>query len=209
MARLISPSCKLCRREGIKLFLKGTRCSTGKCAIEKRNFPPGQHGHNRRKLSDYGVQLREKQKMKKIYGILEKPFNYAFKKAARKKGVTGENLIQLMEQRLDNTVFRLSFVPSRAEARQFVLHGHLFVNNRCVNIPSFQVKAGDVIELRKKEGVQKRVKENLENLLKDRTVPEWLALDQENLKATVMRAPTKPEAGLPVEESMIVELYSK
>ncbi len=208
MGRYVGPSCKQCRREGIKLFLKGTRCMTAKCEIEKRNFAPGQHGHGRHKLSDYGVQLREKQKMKRIYGMFEQQFKIAFQRAALKKGVTGENLIQILEQRLDNVVYRLLFVSSRREARQFVDHGQVYVNGRRVDVPSFQVKPGDVIEVSKKEKVQKRVKDNLE-LLKDRPLPEWLSLDKETLKATVVRHPGKADAGLPVEESMIVELYSK
>lgn len=208
MGRYVGPSCKQCRREGIKLFLKGTRCMTAKCEIEKRNFAPGQHGQKRQKLSDYGVQLREKQKMKRIYGLFEEQFSVVFQRAAKKKGVTGENLIQILEQRIDNTVYRLLFVLSRREARQFVHHGHVFVNGRKVDVPSFQVKPGDVIEVSKKEKVQKRVKDNLE-LLKDRPLPEWLSLDKDTLKATVVRVPGKADAGLPVEESMIVELYSK
>lgn len=208
MARYIGPSCKLCRREGIKLFLKGNRCATAKCAIERRNFAPGQHGKNKVKLSDYGLQLREKQKMKKIYGVLERQFRAAFHRAARQKGVTGENLIRIMESRLDNVLYRLLFIPSRDEARQFVRHGHVYINGRRVDVPSFQVKPGDVIELKKKESVEQRVRENLD-LLKDRPMPEWLSLDKGSLKATVVRRPTKQEAGLPVEESMIVELYSK
>jgi small subunit ribosomal protein S4 len=208
MARYVGPSCRQCRREGIKLYLKGTRCNTAKCAIEKRNFAPGQHGHNRQKLSDYGLQLREKQKMKRIYGVLEAQFRITFKRAAQSKGVTGENLIQILEERLDNVLYRLTFVTSRQEARQFLHHGHVIVNGRKVNIPSFQVKPGDVIEVSKKESVVKRVNDNLE-ILKDRVIPEWLTVEKDTLKATVVRHPTKPEAGLPVEESMIVELYSK
>lgn len=208
MARYIGPSCRLCRREGIKLFLKGIRCSLAKCAIERRNFAPGQHGKNRVKLSDYGLQLREKQKMKRIYGVLERQFRQGFHKASRRKGVTGENLIQIMECRLDSTVYRICFAASRAEARQFVHHGHVLVNGRRVNVPSFQVKPGDVIEVKNKETVQQRVRDTLESL-KDRPIPEWLGVDKSALKATVVRRPTKSEAGLPVEESMIVELYSK
>lgn len=208
MGRFVGPSCRMCRREGIKLFLKGTRCMTPKCAIEKRNFAPGQHGRVRPKLSDYAIQLREKQKMKRIYGMPEAPFSFVFQRAARKKGVTGENLIQILEERLDNVCYRLNFSASRREARQFVHHGHVAVNGRRVDVPSYQVKAGDVVEVSHKEKVRKRILDNRE-LLKDRVVPEWLALEPETLKATVVRHPTKSEAGLPVEESMIVELYSK
>jgi small subunit ribosomal protein S4 len=192
----------------VKLFLKGTRCMTPKCAIERRNTPPGQHGKSRIKLSDYGLQLREKQKMKRIYGMLENQFNVFFQRAARKKGVTGENLVQSLEERLDNAVYRLLFVASRAEARQFVHHGHVTVNGRKVDVPTYALKPGEVIGIRKKESVEKRVKQNLE-LAKDRTIPEWLSLNRETLAATVVRHPTKEEAALPVEESMVVELYSK
>jgi len=209
MARLISPSCKLCRREQTKLYLKGFRCTTAKCAIEKRNYAPGQHGRARaRKPSDYGMQLREKQKMKRMYGILEKQFRLAFKAAAGQKGITGENLIRRVEQRLDNAVYRLMFAGSRAESRQLVCHGHVLVNGKRVDIPSYQVKPGDVIEFKKSEKLEKRIRDNFE-VLKDRVVPEWLKLDTEGLKGTVERRPEKMDAGLPVEESMIVELYSK
>ncbi len=208
MGRETGANCRYCRREGVKLYLKGTRCDTPKCAIEKRNFPPGQHGHARSKLSDYGIQLREKQKMKRIYGMREAQFHVTFKRAAQKKGVTGENLIQFLEERLDNVIYRLLFMTSRQEARQFVHHGNVSVNGKWVDVPSFQVKPGDVIEVRKKESIEKRGKDNLE-LLKDRPIPEWLSLDKDALKATVLRHPGKGDAGLPVEESMIVELYSK
>jgi len=208
MAKRIEPVCRLCRREGMKLFLKGIRCTGDKCAIERRNQPPGQHGRNRPKLSDYGTQLREKQKMKRIYGLLESQFHIFFSRAVKKRGVTGETLIQLLERRLDNVMYRLLFVPSRAEARQMVNHGAVFVNGRSVNIPSFLVRPGDKIEVRKKEAVQSRVKANLE-MLQDRLIPEWLSLDRNLLQAKVLRLPTKADAGLPVEESLIVELYSK
>ena len=208
MARRIEPVCRLCRREGIKLFLKGIRCTGDKCAIERRNQPPGQHGRTRPKLSDYGTQLREKQKMKRIYGLLEKQFRIFFSRAVKKRGVTGETLIQLLERRLDNVIFRLLFVPSRSEARQMVDHGLIFVNGRAVNIPSFLVRLGDVIEVRKKDATISRIKANLE-MLQDRSQPEWLSLDRNMLQAKVLRLPTKADAGLPVEESLIVELYSK
>lgn len=208
MARRIEPSCKICRREGIKLFLKGIRCSGDKCAFERRNYAPGQHGRSRGKVSDYGLQLREKQKMKRIYSVLEQQFRNFFKRAVRKKGVTGETLIQLLERRLDNVVYRLLFVPSRSSARQFISHRSIFVNKRCVNVPSYLVRPGDVIEVRKREDVEKRVKATLE-ILKDRTVPVWLELDRDSLIGKVVKLPTKADAGLPVEESLIVELYSK
>jgi small subunit ribosomal protein S4 len=208
MAKRIEPVCRLCRREGIKLFLKGIRCTGDKCAIERRNHPPGQHGRTRPKLSDYGTQLREKQKMKRIYGLLERQFRIFFDRAVKKRGVTGETLIQLLERRLDNVIYRLLFVPSRMEARQMVNHGLIFVNDRLVSIPSFLVRQGDKVEVRKKDAIVNRVKANLE-MLQDRPIPAWLSLDRDALQAKVLRLPTKADAGLPVEESLIVELYSK
>ncbi len=208
MARRTGPVCRLCRREGIKLFLKGIRCTGDKCAIERRNQPPGMHRRSRGKLSDYGVQLREKQKAKKIYGMLERQFRNFFEQASKKRGVTGEILIQLLERRLDNLVYRVLFVPSRAEARQLVTHGFIMVNGRTVTIPSFQVRFGDVINLHPEESLRKRVQSNLE-MLKDRPLPEWLELNRGTLEAKVLRLPEKADAGLPLEESQIVELYSK
>lgn len=209
MARIVQPACRLCRREGIKLYLKGIRCTGDKCAIERRNFVPGQHGKtSRRKLSSYGLQLREKQKAKKIYGMLERQFRFFFSQAVRKRGVTGETLIELLERRLDNVAFRLLFATSRKEARQLVLHGGLLVNGRKVDVPSFLVKAGDTIEVKKKDPIVKRVQGTLE-LLKDRMIPEWLDLKKDVLEAKVLRLPKKADAGIPVEESQIVELYSK
>lgn len=207
MARRTGAKCRLCRREGIKLYLKGIRCSGDKCAIERRNTVPGQH-QRRGKLSDYGIQLREKQKMKKIYGMLEKQFRIFFARAVRMKGIKGENLIQLLERRLDNVVLKLLLVPSRSEARQFIRHGSIQVNGRKVDIPSYLLKEGDTISVVGKEKVKKRVSENLE-MLKDRTIPEWLSLDRKTLVATVLRLPTKTDAALPIEENLIVELYSK
>ena len=208
MARLIQPVCRLCRREGIKLFLKGIRCTGDKCAIERRNQPPGMHGRRRPKLSDYGLQLREKQKTKRIYGMLERQFRVFFERASRAPGATGEKLIELLERRLDNVVYRLHWASSRAEARQSVFHSNIYVNGRAVNIPSFLVRAGDKIEVRKKERIVKHIKGIME-MLQDRPPTEWLKLDGENLSAEVLRFPTKADAGLPVEESLIVELYSK
>lgn len=208
MARLIQPVCRLCRREGIKLFLKGIRCTGDKCAIERRNQPPGMHGRRRPKLSDYGLQLREKQKTKRIYGMLERQFRVFFDRASRAPGATGEKLVELLERRLDNVVYRIHWASSRNEARQIVFHGSVLVNGRAVNIPSFLVRAGDKIELKKKEALAKRVKAALE-MLQDRSSAEWLKVDAENLAAEVLRLPTKADAGLPVEESLIVELYSK
>ena len=190
------------------MFLKGIRCTGDKCAIERRNHPPGMHRRGRGKLSDYGLQLREKQKAKKIYGMLERQFRSFFEQAAKKRGITGETLIQLLERRLDNVVHRLLLVPSRAEARQLVNHGFITVNGRTVTIPSFLVRAGDVIQPREGELVRKRIQNNLE-MLKDRPIPEWLELNRETLEIKVLRLPEKADAGLPVEESQIVELYSK
>ena len=208
MARMIQPVCRLCRREGIKLFLKGIRCTGDKCAIERRNQPPGMHGRRRPKLSDYGLQLREKQKTRRIFGMTERQFQVFFSRASRAAGSTGERLVELLERRLDNAIYRLHWTSSRADARQFVGHGNVLVNGRAVNIPSFLVRIGDKIELRKKEPLEKRVKATLE-MLQDRPLAEWLQQDAQNLKAEVLRLPTKADAGLPVEESLIVELYSK
>ena len=207
MARVTGAKCRLCRREGIKLYLKGIRCGGDKCAIERRNQVPGQH-KMRRKISDYGIQLREKQKMKKIYGMLEKQFRIFFYRATRLKGIKGENLIQLLERRLDNVVVKLLLVPSRAEARQFIRHGFIKVNKKKVDIPSYLVKEGDVISVVDKEAAKKRVADNLE-MLKDRDLPQWLSLDAKAQTATVVRMPTKEDAALPIEENLIVELYSK
>ena len=208
MGRRIGPVCRLCRREGIKLFLKGIRCTGDKCAIERRNQPPGQHGRMRPKLSDYGTQLREKQKLRRIYGVLESQFRVFFARAQKKRGVTGDTLISLLERRLDNIAYRLLWASSRAEGRQMVGHGTLFVNGRAVNVPSFLVRPGDKITVRKKDDIVKHVKATLE-MLQDRNVPEWLTLNRETLEAEVLRLPTRADAALPVEESLIVELYSK
>ncbi len=208
MGRLIEAKCKLCRREGIKLYLKGMRCFSAKCAIEKRNFAPGQHGKARTKLSDYGIQLREKQKMKKFYGVLERQFRKNFHEASRMKGVTGDSLVQLMERRLDNTVYRLLWAASRSEGRQMVRHKKVFVNGVLVDIPSFLVKQGDEITLRKEETTEKRVRVTLEKR-QDHAVPGWLELNREKLVAKVVRMPEEQDAGLPVEVQQIIELYSK
>lgn len=208
MAKYSGPSCRLCRREGVKLFLKGTRCVSDKCAFTRREKMPGQHGQTRSKLSDYGVQLREKQKVKRIYGVLEKQFKLYFQMAERSKGVTGEKLLELLERRLDNVIFRLNLASSRAWARILVKHGHIKVNNKKVDIPSFLVKESDTVELEKKDNIAKLAKDNLE-ILKDKTIPSWLNLDKENLKATVLRLPKKEDVGFPIKEQLIVELYSK
>ncbi len=210
MARRTGPSCKLCRREGVKLFLKGIRCTGDKCAIERNNVPPGMHGAKgaRRKRSDYGLQLREKQKAKRIYGMMESQFHIFFKRAQRAKGVTGEKLVEMLERRLDNCIYRLLIMTSRPEARQLVMHGHVLVNGRRVSAPSFQVKSGDEITLSAKENIRKRAETNLD-MFKDRNVPEWLELDRKNLVGRVVRLPQREESGLAVEEQQIVELYSK
>lgn len=195
----------------MKLFLKGRRCFTEKCAIEKRNFVPGEHGRNvrmRRKLIGYGMQLREKQKVKRMYGILEKQFRRYFEKAARKKGITGALLMQFLEQRLDNIVYRLGFASSRNQARQLVRHSHVLVNGRKVNIPSYLVSKGDEISIREKSRKNELIHSNLEDVL-GRGVPSWLELDSENFKGRILDLPQREEISIPVEESLIVELYSK
>jgi small subunit ribosomal protein S4 len=209
MARYAGAVCRLCRREGMKLFLKGERCYTEKCAIEKRNFAPGQHGKSRRaKMLGYGVQLREKQKVKRIYGVLEDQFRRYFEQAERLKGITGEVLLQLLERRLDNVAYRLGFATSRPQARQLVRHGHFAVNGRKVDIPSFLVRAGDVVTVR--TGSQKNVtiQHALEEV-KGRGVPEWLQLQGEAFSGRVVSLPTREQINLPVQEQLIVELYSK
>lgn len=208
MARYTGPSCRLCRRENTELFLKGERCYTDKCAIKRRNYPPGQHGQGRSKISDYGVQLREKQKVRRIYGILEGQFRGYFEEADRMKGVTGENLLSLLERRLDNIVYRLGFASSRTEARQLVRHCHFTLNGRKVNIPSIQVKAGDVLQLREKSRNVVAVNDSLEAVVR-RGVPQWLELDKDGYKGTVKSLPTREDITMPIQEQLIVELYSK
>ncbi|HXH25565.1 MAG TPA: 30S ribosomal protein S4 [Vicinamibacterales bacterium] len=209
MARYIGPVCRLCRREGMKLFLKGERCYTEKCAIEKRNFAPGQHGKARKsKLVGYGVQLREKQKVKRIYGVLEDQFRGYFEKAERTRGITGETLLQLLERRLDNVAYRLGLATSRPQARQLVRHGHLTVNGRKVDIPSYSVKPGDVVAVRESSRQHPALLHALEEI-KGRGVPEWLQFDAESMSARVLSVPTREQINLPVQESLIVELYSK
>ena len=208
MARIRRTVCRLCRREGMKLFLKGTRCFTEKCAVEKRNFPPGQHGKRRIKMQGYGVQLREKQKVKRVYGVLEKQFRLTFQEAARKKGVTGEMLLQALERRLDNVIYRLGFASSRAQARQMVAHGHVTVNGRKVDIPSFQVRAGQTIGLKGKMASNAQVQAALQ-LARGRGVVPWLSAEAEGTKGTVANLPRRDEITLPIQEQLIVELYSK
>jgi small subunit ribosomal protein S4 len=208
VARHIDPVCKLCRREGLKLFLKGDRCFTLKCAIEKRNYPPGEHGQRRSKPSEYGLQLREKQKMKRIYGVHETQFRNYFEMAARQKGITGENLVRLLEQRLDNVVHRLGFGASRPQARMLIGHGHIRVNGRRVTIPAYLVRAGDVVEVTPASRDREAIKVALEGA-KKRRVPTWLELDAANFKGTVRTLPSKEEMAIPVQEQLVVALYSK
>jgi small subunit ribosomal protein S4 len=192
----------------LKLFLKGERCYTEKCAIDRRNYAPGQHGQNRRKFSDYGAQLREKQKVKRLYGLLESQFRNTFKEADRQKGITGEVLLFLLERRLDNAVYRLGFANSRNEARQLVRHNHFSVNQSKVNIPSYLVKPGDVIEVREKSKKVVRIQEALEGVAR-RGIPQWLELDKDQMKGSVKSMPTRQEITIPIQEKLIVELYSK
>lgn len=208
MARYTGPSCRLCRREGSELFLKGERCYTDKCAIKRRSYPPGQHGQGRIKVSDYGVQLREKQKVRRIYGILENQFRGYFEMADRMKGVTGENLLFILEKRLDNVAYRLGFATSRTEARQLVRHGHFTLNGRKVNIPSIQAKAGDVLQLREKSRKIASVTESLEGVVR-RGIPQWLELDKDACKGVVKAMPVREDITMPIQEQLIVELYSK
>ena len=209
MARYIGPVCRLCRREGMKLFLKGERCHTEKCAIEKRNFAPGQHGRDRKaKIVGYGLQLREKQKAKRIYFTLESQFREYYEKASRTPGVTGELLLQQLERRLDNVAFRLGFASSRRQARQLVRHGHVEVNGRKVNIPSCGLKVGDVIEIKNSNAARQLATKNLE-AASSRAVPVWLSLDKEALKGVVMRIPTRDEIQPIANEQAVVEFYSR
>jgi small subunit ribosomal protein S4 len=208
LARYTKTNCRLCRRENLKLFLKGERCYTEKCAFDRRNYPPGQHGQSRKKFSDYGTQLREKQKVKRIYGILENQFRNIFKEADRQKGITGETLLALLERRLDNVVYRLGFANSRDEARQLVRHNHFLINQSKVNIPSFLVRPGDVIEIREKSKKMVRVLEALEGVAR-RGVPQWLELDKDQMKGSMKGLPSREEITLPIQEKLIVELYSK
>jgi small subunit ribosomal protein S4 len=207
MARYADAKCRLCRREGMKLFLKSARCFTDKCAIERRNYPPGQHGLNRGKLTPFGIQLREKQKAKRIYGVIEDQFRSYFHEAEREKGVTGENLLKLLECRLDNVVHRLGFASSRREGRQMVAHGHFQVNGRKVSVPSFLVSVGDVVQLRPTSKMGARVDDNL-NAGRGQ-VPQWLTLDPNEKRGTVRSMPLREDIQIPVSEQLIVELYSK
>ncbi|MEI8176433.1 MAG: 30S ribosomal protein S4 [Candidatus Omnitrophota bacterium] len=208
MGKYTGAVCRFCRRDGIKLFLKGTKCTTDKCPVVKRPFPPGQHGKLRTKLSDYGVQMREKQKVKRIYGLYERQFKFYFQKAEQSKGVTGEKLLQFLERRLDNVVFRMMFALTRKEGRQMVTNGNVYVNTRKVNKPSFLVKAGDTITLKLKDKRRQIVKELIQTS-KDKTIPKWIKTDPENLKGEILAMPDRSDVGFPIKEQLIVELYSK
>jgi small subunit ribosomal protein S4 len=208
LARHTTSVCRLCRRENLKLFLKGERCYTEKCGVERRGYPPGQHGQGRKKFSEYGTQLREKQKVKRIYGVLENQFRNTFKEADRQKGITGEVLLSLLERRLDSVVYRLGFANSRNEARQLVLHSHFIVNQTKVSIPSYLVKPGDVIAVREKSKKVVRILESLEGVAR-RGVPPWLELDKEQMKGSIKGMPARDDITLPIQEKLIVELYSK
>jgi small subunit ribosomal protein S4 len=209
MARYTGAVCRLCRREGMKLFLKGERCYTEKCAIEKRNFPPGQHGKSRRsKIAGYGIQLREKQKVKRIYGVLEDQFRRYFETADRQRGITGETLLQLLERRFDNVVYRLGLATSRAQARQLVRHGHFLINGKKVDIPSYSVRPGDVVAIRPTSQKNPTIAHAIEEV-KGRGIPGWLTFDAGEQAGRVVSLPTREQINLPVQEQLIVELYSK
>ncbi len=209
MARYRGPVCRLCRREGEKLFLKGDRCSTQKCAIERRAYPPGEHGRDRRlRITAYGLQLREKQKARRIYGILEKQFRNYFKEAARMPGVTGENLLKILEVRMDNLVYRLGFAPSRPSARQLVLHGHFNVNGRKVSVPSYRVRPGDVISVREPSRNIPLIQDSMETRA-GRDLPDWLEANVKTMQGRLLRTPARETIPITVKENMIVELYSK
>ena len=208
MARYTGPVCRICRRHGMKLFLKGERCYTDKCAIERRNYPPGQHGQGRPKFSEYSIQLREKQKVKRMYGLLEKQFRRTFAEASRTKGITGETLLILLERRLDNVTYRLGFASSRAEARTMVRHGHLLINGKKVNIPSYTVRAGDVVSVKEPSRQLVRVQSAMEGAQR-RGVPDWAEVDREACSGRIKILPTRGDVTMPINEKLIVELYSK
>jgi len=208
VARYTGAVCRQCRREGLKLFLKGERCYTDKCAIERRNYPPGEHGQARPKFSEYSIQLREKQKLKRIYGVFERQFRRYFQMADRARGVTGETLLQILERRLDNIVYRLGFSTSRSEARQLVRHGHFRVNGRKVDIPSYLVRPGDVVTVRERSRQVARIQEALE-LAQRRGVPDWLEVNAEAFSGTVKAIPSRSDLTMPINEKLVVELYSK
>ncbi|MGA3208094.1 MAG: 30S ribosomal protein S4 [Deltaproteobacteria bacterium] len=208
MARYKESVCRLCRREGLKLFLKGDRCYGDKCAFERRGYAPGDHGQLRRKHSDYGVQLREKQKLKRMYGLLERQFRSYFEKADKQKGITGTNLLLFLERRLDNMVFRIGFANSRNEARQLVRHNHFLIDGKPINIPSYLVKVGSEIRVREKSRKVERIVEAME-IVARRGIPQWLELDKDNFRGLVKTLPSREELVMPVQEQLVVELYSK
>ncbi|MFW5863145.1 MAG: 30S ribosomal protein S4 [Desulfohalobiaceae bacterium] len=208
MARYTEAKCKLCRREGTKIFLKGDRCYTDKCPFERRPYPPGQHGRRRKKSTDYGTQLREKQKVRRMYGLMEKQFHNSFKKAEAIKGVTGTNLLQYLELRLDNVVYRMGFANSRDQARQLVRHGHFLLNGTKVDIPSMSLKQGDVLQVQEKSKKVGIIQEAQE-ILARRGSPQWLEIDSENFKGTVQALPQREDITFPINEHLIIELYSK
>lgn len=206
MARYLGPACRLCRREGQKMFLKGERCYSGKCAIDKRSYAPGQHGQSRKKISEYGLQLREKQKAKRFYGILETQFRNYFDKAEKKKGIAGENLLIMLETRFDNAVYRMGFASSRKEARQLVRHGHFTINGKKANIPSLEVKPGDVIKVKEKSASSPKFKEIREMSI---STPSWITVDPDKLEGKILVMPRREDIDTPIAEHLIVELYSK
>ena len=209
MARYTGSVCRICRRENLKLFLKGDRCYSDKCAFDRRGYPPGQHGQGRRrKVSDYGIQLREKQKVKRMYGLSEKQFRLFFKRADSHKGITGTNLLVQLERRLDNVVYRLGFVNSRSQGRHFVLHNHFLVNGKRVNIPSYQIGVDDVVEVREKSRKIKSIEDALEAVVR-RGLPQWLDLEKDNYKGVIKSFPVREDITMPIQEQLIVELYSK
>ena len=208
MARYVGSVCRLCRREGAKLFLKGDRCFSEKCAVEKRNYPPGMHGQGRMRFSDFGTQLREKQKVKRMYGLLERQFRRTFKKAASMKGRSGENMLVLLERRLDNVVFRMGFATSRSEARQLVLHGHFTVNGRKATTPSLLVREGWQVAVRERSQKIVRIAAALETV-EGRSVPQWLDIDKEGFTGTVKQMPVREDITIPIDEQLIVEHYSR
>lgn len=208
MARYRESVCRLCRREGLKLFLKGDRCFGDKCAFERRSYAPGDHGQLRRKYSDYGVQLREKQKLKRMYGLLERQFRGYFQKADKQKGITGTNLLLFLERRFDNMVFRMGFANSRNEARQLIKHNHFLVNGKPVNIPSYLVNVGSEVQVREKSKKVERIVEAME-IVARRSIPQWLELDKDNFRGIVKALPSREELVMPVQEQLVVELYSK
>lgn len=208
VARYTESLCRICRREGEKLFLKGERCFTEKCAVERRKYPPGQHGQSRGKISDYGIQLREKQKARKSYGLVERQFRKYFRGAEKQKGITGEVLLQCLERRLDNVVFRMGFAINRREARQMITHGHFNVNGRKINIPSYLVKAGDIVEVKETSRDIPSISDNLSKI-EHRGLPGWVEVDSSNFRGKVLHIPSREEMQLPFQEQLIVELYSK